>query len=261
MKNKLLLTATGIFLAFSICLYLIIVFNYESGEAKNALTLTQAKLEEEKLKNNQLQEDNSKLTDTLSSLETQIKDNELSLQQLRAQNATLQDSIEKTKAKLSDSGKYAQGLREESLKLQSQMQKLKSKNESLNEALLQYTAAQEEREQEQIQIQNRKEELKGLLEQYGISKLVPSDYVSDYSGNESFLKDCTSELCKKIKLNISGIDYAKNMNFTVAERYFKDALKTDPSFIPAKLNLGLVYQMTKPAQEAFDYWRQTLGGQ
>jgi seryl-tRNA synthetase len=261
MKYKLFLAVTGIFLVFSVCLFLIISLNYEKGEAKNALTLTRAKFEEEKLKNNQLKEKNFKLTDTLSSLETQIKDNELSLQRLRAQNATLQDSIEKTEAKLSDSGKHAQELREESFKLQSQIQKLRSENETLNETLLQYTARQEDQEQEQIQIRDRKEELNRLLEQYGISRLVPSDYVSDYSGNEPFLRDCESEPCRKIKLNIAGIDYAINKEFSLAEKYFKDALKADPSFKPAKLNLGLVYQNTKPAQEAADYWRQALSGQ
>jgi len=62
-----------------------------------------------------------------------------------------------------------------------------------------------------------------------------------FKGDEAFLQDCTTPLCAKINLNNEGIKYARLGQWQKAEEIFKELLIQYPDYMPAKLNLGLVY--------------------
>jgi chromosome segregation ATPase len=250
MKNKIYLIVFGLSLLFAACIFLIIVFNYERLEAKNSLNSAKAKLEEAKDSLSQLQAKNAQLKESISTLEMQVKTNELSLQESRNETLRLKDSNKVTNEALSDCKNQIAKLRQDLLKLRPQIERLRSENESLRRSI----SSQEK--QKEIKIEEDK--LCDLLEQYGITALKPQNFISDYSGEEAFLKDCLTDLCKKIKLNISGIGYAQKGDFLLAEDCFREALKIDPSFKPAKMNLGFVYEKTRSNREAADYWREIL---
>ena len=58
---------------------------------------------------------------------------------------------------------------------------------------------------------------------------------------------------KYITLN-RGIIFAKQGDFPDAEQSFNEVLKIDPDYKLAQMNLGLVYEKTRPRLEAMEYW-------
>ena len=64
-----------------------------------------------------------------------------------------------------------------------------------------------------------------------------------YNGSEEFLQNCFSPLCEKIIFNNFGISYAKDQDFVKAEGMFKESLKIDSYFKPAKINLEILGDM------------------
>lgn len=97
-------------------------------------------------------------------------------------------------------------------------------------------------------------EIVKMEKEAGLGNLKPKDFVVDFNGTEAFLQNCSALLCRKITLNIEGVKYAKTGDFNKAEEAFKEAIKIDSGYRPAKLNLGLVYDNTKTKKEALDYW-------
>jgi tetratricopeptide (TPR) repeat protein len=71
------------------------------------------------------------------------------------------------------------------------------------------------------------------------------DFAADYTGQEIFLTDCKSPLCKKILLNSQGIQQAVGGQIEEAAELFKEALTVDPDYKPAQLNLRLVQDRLK----------------
>ena len=251
-KAYFITVAAGLLLGAGI--FLVIVLNYERGEAKRALILTKAKLEEvkeeAKYRSGKLEAQNAELSERAATLQLQTKRLELSLQDSRDSNIRLQDMVRNTKGKLFESTRQLEESRQQLLKLQPQLERLERENESLRgeiasreEQRLKKTGATEPKAKE-----DNREKLADLLKEYGIAGLLPKDYVTDYNGDEPFLQDCDSDLCAKIWSNITGIDHAANGDYKLAEKSFKEALSIDASFKPARMNLGLIYEKTKPAR-------------
>jgi tetratricopeptide (TPR) repeat protein len=63
---------------------------------------------------------------------------------------------------------------------------------------------------------------------------------TEYQGNEPFLQNSTSDLAKKILLNIKGINLAQGGDIASARKAFQEALDIDGSFSPARENLETI---------------------
>ena len=75
---------------------------------------------------------------------------------------------------------------------------------------------------------------------------------------KALLLDPTSARLQKLVANNRGVIYAKKGKLEKAEKYFKEALKIDPDFKMAKLNLGFIYQGRKSELESLKYWLYAL---
>ncbi|MFH1441306.1 MAG: tetratricopeptide repeat protein [Candidatus Omnitrophota bacterium] len=91
-----------------------------------------------------------------------------------------------------------------------------------------------------------------------LNKLKPKEFIKYSDVDEEFLKDCTSELCKKVVFNNEGVDAAGKGELDKAEELFKSALEIDPACDIAKLNLGLVYDIKRTGSDNLDYWMKVF---
>ena len=193
------------------------------------------RLEESENKREALKKENDTYIDKL-------KSNAQLLEQLSRQKSDLEkdlvvakDDLKKT---VEERGKLQKELEEERLNV-SQLKQENEKN------------AQNDRAQDDA--------LDYVAEKANLKALKPKDFVSVFSGNEEFLRNCTTPLCSKIILNNTGIKYARQDQWEKAEEAFKKVLSQDPDYKPAKLNLGLVYDKIKTKKEATNYWLTVLG--
>jgi len=60
------------------------------------------------------------------------------------------------------------------------------------------------------------------------TNITPKTFITYYSGNEPFLKNCTTSACRAIFLNKKGIELAEAGRLTEAEEAFKEALSLEP---------------------------------
>jgi len=63
---------------------------------------------------------------------------------------------------------------------------------------------------------------------------------------------------RKLIMNNMGIIYAELGDLQTAEKAFMEALRFDPDFQPAKLNLGLLYDRGPDKIRAMQYWLKFL---
>jgi len=63
---------------------------------------------------------------------------------------------------------------------------------------------------------------------------------------------------KKFILNNQGIMYAQQGDLEKAEAAFNEALKIDPEYETAKLNLGFIYEQRRSRLESIEYWLKVL---
>jgi len=227
---------------------------------------------------NSLQELKTKFEDTekdRDSLKTRLEDSENKREGLKKENDTYIDKLknnaqlieqasrqkndlEKDLAAAKDDlreatearDKLQQGFEEERLKI-SQLNKENAVLKLHEQEIEKEKSAQHDREEEAM--------FDRVAGKTNLKALKPKDFISDFSGNEEFLRDCTTPLCTKIILNNTGIKYARQGQWGSAEEAFKKALTLDSNYKPAKLNLGLVYDKLKTKKEAFDYWLVVLG--
>ena len=59
---------------------------------------------------------------------------------------------------------------------------------------------------------------------------------------------------KKFIINNYGLMFVKQGNLAQAEENFKEVLAMDPDYVPAQLNLGLIYEKRKTRLESLEYW-------
>jgi len=81
---------------------------------------------------------------------------------------------------------------------------------------------------------------------------------ADVSYKKCLLVDPSNRNWKKYIFNNYGIMYAKQGDMESAEKAFNEALKIDPDYLPAKLNLGFVYDKRRTELEAIKYWLKAL---
>jgi tetratricopeptide (TPR) repeat protein len=63
---------------------------------------------------------------------------------------------------------------------------------------------------------------------------------TEYNGDEPFLQNGSSDLARKILLNIKGIELAQNGDIASARKAFQEALDIDSGFAPARENLETI---------------------
>ena len=61
-----------------------------------------------------------------------------------------------------------------------------------------------------------------------------------------------------ILLNLRGTIFLKRKEYEIAQSNFAEALKINPHFISAKLNLGIVYQSLGKSDEALKYFKEII---
>jgi tetratricopeptide (TPR) repeat protein len=58
----------------------------------------------------------------------------------------------------------------------------------------------------------------------------------------------------KFIMNNQAVIYAQTGNFKKAEALFQEVIAMDPYYLPAKINLGLIYDSSRDRCEALEYW-------
>jgi tetratricopeptide (TPR) repeat protein len=67
-----------------------------------------------------------------------------------------------------------------------------------------------------------------------------------------------NQVLLKYVLNNMGSVSLKSGNMQEAEEFFLKALKIDPQYLPAKINMGFVYDTTRDELTAIKYWLSVL---
>lgn len=84
-------------------------------------------------------------------------------------------------------------------------------------------------------------------------------YAKNYSEAIARLYEATKVAPDEPKVwNALGLTYMEVEEFQKAERAFNNALKANPAFSEAKMNLGILYSRTKNYRKAIEYLRQAL---
>ncbi|MFA5276334.1 MAG: hypothetical protein WC417_05530 [Candidatus Omnitrophota bacterium] len=242
-RNVLIVTAVVIVI-FSVSLNTF--FYTQNSKIKDSLANLKIRFEA-------LQKESSSLQEENSVLRQQLKDNGALLDKALEEKAALEKKIsvvnEDLSALKSESVRLQESIRDKEntvLLLQKENEKLKSDKDAKE--------AQIKKSDSDDNLKKIDKEAEAIIQKAGLNNIKPKDFISDFNGNEQFLQNCSSTLCKKIILNSSGIKYAKSEEWQKAEAAFKEALSNDPNYKPAKLNLGLVYDEIKSKKEALDYW-------
>jgi len=203
-------------------------------------------------------------------LKTRLEDSENKKEALKKENDTFIDKLKNNTQLIEEVSRQKNDLKKDLVAAKDDLRKSAEgraklqkelEEERLNISQLKNeNAALKLREQERENkknAQNNKEEeeiLDYAAVKANLKALKPKDFVSVFSGNEEFLQNCTTPLCTEIILNNTGIQYARQEQWERAEETFKNILSQDPDYMPAKLNLGLVYDKIKTKKEAIDYW-------
>ena len=77
---------------------------------------------------------------------------------------------------------------------------------------------------------------------------------ADVAYQKTLLIDPYNPAWQKFILNNRGVMYAREGDLEEAERAFKAALKIDPKYKSAQLNLGIIYDKYRSRLEALEYW-------
>ena len=78
--------------------------------------------------------------------------------------------------------------------------------------------------------------------------------VAEVNYRKTLLLDPYNVKWQKFIANNEGLMYAQLGELDKAEESFNAALKLDPDYLPAQLNLGLVYEKRRTRLESLEYW-------
>ena len=85
------------------------------------------------------------------------------------------------------------------------------------------------------------------------------NYVSaDSFYQKTLLVDPYNQVWQVYILNNRGVMAAKEGYMEQEEMFFQKALSIDPNYVPAKLNLGLIYEKRRSELESIKYWLKIL---
>jgi len=94
----------------------------------------------------------------------------------------------------------------------------------------------------------------------GLKLQKASNFVSaDSFYQKTLLVDPSSQIWQVFILNNRGVMAAKEGYLEQAEMFFQKALNINPSFMPAKMNLGFIYEKRRSELESLKYWLKVLG--
>lgn len=175
-----------------------------------------------------LKKENTELGAELTSKSEAIEKISQENARLKQKVKNMESDLEQYKMNLEEGSQAANLLREEIKKKNNNMAYLRNEISLLKTKL-------------EIESKVRSESLASeeeIMRNTGL--FVREDFAADYTGQEEFLIDCKSPLCKKILLNSEGIRQAVGGRIKEAAGSFKKALIIDPDYKPAQLNLSLV---------------------
>ena len=93
----------------------------------------------------------------------------------------------------------------------------------------------------------------------GVRAQKTRDFISANTAfKKALLLDPYNPKWHRADMNNFGIVCTLRGEFDKAEWAFKETLKIEPNYKPAMLNLGLVYELSKPRLEALEYWMKVL---
>lgn len=93
----------------------------------------------------------------------------------------------------------------------------------------------------------------------GVKSQTSANFVeADINYQKALLVAPYSLELQKYILNNRGIMLAELGDLDQAESSFKAALSIDPSYKPAQLNLGYIYEKRRSRLESLEYWLQVL---
>lgn len=81
---------------------------------------------------------------------------------------------------------------------------------------------------------------------------------ADVAYQKTFLMDPYNPVWQKFISNNRGVMYAREGYLEEAEMAFKAALKIDPNYKSAQLNLGMIYDKHRSRLESLEYWTKLL---
>jgi tetratricopeptide (TPR) repeat protein len=81
---------------------------------------------------------------------------------------------------------------------------------------------------------------------------------ADSAYQKALLVDPRNSKWQKLILNNRGAMNAQIGDMDQAEILFKRSLQIDPNYLPAKLNLGFVYEQRRSELESIKYWLKVL---
>ncbi|MDD5432033.1 MAG: tetratricopeptide repeat protein [Candidatus Omnitrophica bacterium] len=75
---------------------------------------------------------------------------------------------------------------------------------------------------------------------------------------KTLLMDPNNTKWNKFILNNRGVMFAQSGDLETAEKAFKEVLRMDPDYTPAKLNLGLIIDKRRSKCESLEYWAKVF---
>jgi Tfp pilus assembly protein PilF len=95
-----------------------------------------------------------------------------------------------------------------------------------------------------------------------IDSRKPRDYVlfdaREFPGNDVLIADALDANSKKVILNTLAIVYAQQGDMKKAESTLTQALKVDPNYRTANVNLALLYDRIQDKDKSLQYWMRAL---
>ena len=93
-----------------------------------------------------------------------------------------------------------------------------------------------------------------------IKTVKPADVVIAETGEETlgWVEAIDDSTRRNELLNNIGALYLATGDLEKAREFFEEALRVDPEFMPARMNLGLVIERASGQETARDYWREVL---
>jgi len=93
----------------------------------------------------------------------------------------------------------------------------------------------------------------------GVNAQKASNFdMAEIAYQKTLLLDPYNTNWQKFIINNRGVIYAQLGDLEKAEAAFNEALKIDPNYEPAKLNLGFIYEKRRSKLESIEYWLKIL---